>query len=256
MTLISFAQLLPDSHSLPRSYEPNCHVARPELKSALAKIGEVCRFLDLAFAEYFKTSIGKLTHIGQELEYIKSRSESKAISIGSFGEWCERVNHGKLNVGYAAVKTDVERIEPYLRDALEVPYWNMMVQTFLRNKHNNSSFTCDMVFSVVNDKLRELNIRLQKAQATWPGEIPPEVINGIQRRVSVLDDLLEPASDKYNSLEERKVQALQRSSTSELESSNISLSQTAYPSTTLATQSSASGAMTDLVRASVKENGQ
>lgn len=93
------------------------------------------------------------------------------------------------------------RLLLYLQDGLEAPCWDMMVDNFVRSNYVNDQSTHDAAPSVVNDKRRELKLRIQQAKR--------DVEQGTQRRLRVLDTLLVQTSDEYESLREQQVQALQ-----------------------------------------------
>ncbi|KAK5080922.1 hypothetical protein LTR05_008238 [Lithohypha guttulata] len=93
----------------------------------------------------------------------------------------------------------------------------MLAAHFVRSNHVNDQFTYDAVLSVVNDKRRELKLRVQQAEQKWTKDLPDEIEQGVQRWLRFLDELLAQTSDKYESLKEQQVQALQRSPTSGLD---------------------------------------
>ena len=211
---------------MPVAYLPHVSVSQSELKSALIKIAVVCQFLDAAFAEYFRAVISHLSGTTAQLhrlrEQICSRQSGGFHYVGPFGEYCERINaipqadtQARMEK-YEACATGDE-IQPYLQDALEVPYWNMMADQFIKSNHINNQLTYDAVLSVMNDKRRELKLRLWQIKQKWRDILPQEIEDGIARRIGVLDALLAQTSDKYDSLEEQQVQALQKSPTSKFE---------------------------------------
>jgi hypothetical protein len=239
--------------TMPIAYLPHASVSQPELKTALIKIAVVCQFLDAAFAEYFRAVISRLPGTLEKLRKLRGEiclRQSKSIEyIGSFGEYCERINATDLQARmdkYQARATGDE-ILPYLQDALEVPYWNMMTDQFIKSNHINDQFTYDAVLSVINDKRRELKLRLQQVKHKWRNSLPQQIEDGITRRAGVLDALLAQTSDKYDSSEEQQVQALQRSPTSGLESPNASTDPTTPEPAPLTAKVSSADSITDLV---------
>lgn len=231
-------------------------MAQPELRKALVKIAVVCQTLDSAFAEYFRAvinrSIGTRETLRQLREQICSRQSSNMTYIGALGEYCERVNALSPADTYAIIRYEAratgDGIQPYLQDALEVPYWSMMADQFVRSSHINSQLTYDAVLSVINDKRRELNLRLRQVKQKWPDALPQVLEDGITRRISVLDDVLAQTSDKYDTLEEQQVQELQRSPTSGLDNIAMTPDATKLSGNKPMTATTASGEeVTDLV---------
>lgn len=214
---------------MPLAYLPHVSVTQPELRKALVKIAVVCQTLDSAFAEYFRAVINRLQGTTEVLhrlrEQICSRQSKNMTYVGALGEYCERVNGMSPAEMYATIQYQAratgEEIQPYLQDALEVPYWSMMADQFVRSSHINNQLTYDAVLSVINDKRRELNLRLRQVKQKWPDALPQVLEDGIARRIGVLDDILAQTSDKYDTLEEQQVQALQRSPTSGLDAGSM-----------------------------------
>ena len=204
-------------------------VSNSELKTALIKIAVVCQFLDAAFAEYFRLVLSHLQDTKTRLHRIRGQfSPSQAdetIYVGPFGEYCEHINtilrdDKQARTERFRARATGDDVLPYLQDALEVPYWNMMADQFIKSKQHNNELTYETALSVINDKRRELKLRLQQIKRKWSQSVPQEIEDGILRRVSVLDALLAQTTDKYDSLEEQEVRALQRSPTSELGSAS------------------------------------
>lgn len=204
---------------MPIAYLPHASVSHPEVKIFLIKIAVVCQTLDAAFAEYFRIVVGHLQGTSTKLSRIREQiclRQSRGMEyIGAFGEYCERVGAspptmaGATKEKYQACATG-EEIPSYLQDALEVPYWNMMADQFIKSSHINNSLTYDAILSVINDKRRELKLRLQQTKLRWREYLPQEIEAGISRRIVVLDSILAQTSDKYDSLEELQTQLLQR----------------------------------------------
>lgn len=242
---------------MPITYLPHASVSHPEIKKALIRIAVVCQMLDVAFAEYFRVVVSHLQGTGAKLsrvrEQICSRQSRGTEYIGSFGDYCERVSgspqrgSGMMTEKYQARATGDE-IPSYLQDALEVPYWNMMADQFIKSSHSNDQLTYDAVLSVINDKRRELKLRLQQVKQKWRENLPQEIEDGIIRRVTVLESILAQTSDKYDSLEEQQIQLLQRSPTSVLTSTGPP-TDLAVPETTSAmvAKVSTTEGITDLV---------
>lgn len=215
---------------MPMAYFPHVSVTQTELRTALIKIAVVCQFLDMAFAEYFRTAIKPLQGVVSKLETIReqicSRQSDGSEYIGALGEYCERISSlpsGATDVPmerYSGRATGDE-IQPYLQDAFEVPYWDMMASQFIQSHHVNGQFTYDAILSVINDKRRELKLRLQQAKSQWSQQLPEEIEQGVVRGIRVLDSLLAQVSDKYDGLEEPQLKALKQSSASGLESGEI-----------------------------------
>ena len=245
---------------MPAAYLPHVSVSQPELQSALIKIAAVCQFLDAAFAEYFRTVISHLHGTAAKLhrlrEQICLRQSGSIHYIGPLGEYCERIN----STSQADTETEKyqtcatgDEIQPYLQDALEVPYWNMMADQFIKSNHINSQFTYDAVLSVLNDKRRELKLRLTQVKQKWHDDLPQELEAGIARRIGVLDALLAQASDKYDTLEEQQVQALQRSPTSDPEPRSSSTGPTALEEAPIVAKASSATGITELVSIALLE---
>lgn len=238
---------------MPTAYVPHVYANEPGLRKALIRIAVVCQNLDMAFAEYFRVVIGPSQGISEKIgrirEQICSRQSGTVKFVGQFGQYCQNINAlqesdwSARETRYEARATGDE-IQEYLQDALEVPYWNMMADVFIKSTHINDHLTNDAVLSVINDKLRELTLRLQQAKDKWPKALPQEIEAGISRRIATLEALLAQTSNKYDSLEEQQITALQRSPTSGLGSTGLSRALQRSP--LLARTSTMSG-MTDLV---------
>ena len=210
-------------------YLPHVTVSKPELKTALIKIAVVCQFLDAAFAEYFRLVLSHLQDTKARLQRIRGQFSpsqvNETIYIGPFGEYCEHINatlreDKQARTERFRARATGDDVLPYLQDAFEVPYWNMMADQFIKSKQHNNELTYETALSVINDKRRELKLRLQQIKQKWSRSLPQEIEDGILRRINVLDALLAQTTDKYDSLEEQEVRALQRSPTSELNSTS------------------------------------
>lgn len=239
------------------AYLPYASVTQPNIKTAIIKIAVVCQFLDAGFAEYFRLVISLLPSTTLKLqgirEQIHSRQSDNRKEIGPFGKYCERINSTKttgekqaLMEKYLARATG-DGIQPYLQDGLEVPYWNMMADEFIRSNYINNQFTYDAILSMINDKRREIRLRLQQIKQKWPDDLPQEIEDGIARRISILDAMLAQTSDKYDNLEEQQVQVPQRSPTSGLMPGSPAADPPMAAPASLTANPSATDDITDLV---------
>lgn len=137
----------------------------------------------------------------------------QAIYLGDLGNFCEQVartwddpTHGSIN--------DKARGEPpkqhpkftvrhgrdheimyYLQDALEVPYWEFMLDLFLQRRANSTSLSGDFVLRVLDSvKLELLDERCQLLKEL--GLLSPDdmedigpILKGVDARIKLLESV-------------------------------------------------------------------
>lgn len=202
----------------PKSYVPHAPVTLTELKVALIKVAVVCQSLDKAFAEYFRVTISKLDSTKERLRGIREKiTMNQSIGyVGSLGEYCESITtSSKTDQGlpiqtYDTWPTGQDNL-PYLQDALEVPYWNMMANHFIKSSHINSPFTYDMVLSVVKQKRGEIKFLLIQTKQKWGDALPEAIEKGIVHRLDVLDTVIAETPGSHENLLDTQVPILQAS---------------------------------------------
>lgn len=201
-----------------KSYVPHAPVTLTELKNALIKIAVVCQSLDKAFAEYFRVTISKLDSTRERLRRIREKiimNQSQGY-VGSLGEYCESINTSSRTdqeppiQTYDTWPTGQDNL-PYLEDALEVPYWNMMADHFIKSSHINSPFTYDMVLSVIKQKRGEIKFLLVQTKRKWGDALPEAIEKGIVHRLDVLDTVIAETPGSRESLLDIQVPTLQAS---------------------------------------------
>lgn len=180
------------------------------VKSRLLQIAQVTQFLDRGFAEYFQVAVlclGKgnvyklLDDARKTIAKMQNRQEDPdSADIGDLGNFCEQMistfdDPDKRNPRFTVPLQRDQDILHYLQDALEVPYWNFMVDLFLRWKANSNSDSENVVIRVLHsaklellDGKRRLLNELSLLQGEDAEDIDP-IIHGIDERIEVLNSI-------------------------------------------------------------------
>jgi hypothetical protein len=132
----------------PTSYTPYAEVTDRKIKHRLLRIAHRFQFVDRGFTEYFQTvapSFGRdnvqelLGNIRKAITasqnpQLNQGDTSDSIWLGELGHFCEEVaqhwNNRSHEPEIVITRGRSEDILHYLQNALEVPYWNMMLYLF------------------------------------------------------------------------------------------------------------------------------
>ena len=205
---------------LPKQLQDRCYgayatVKSRKIKSRLLQIARVTYFLDRGFAEYFHIAVlsfGKqyaeelLNDARKTISKIQNKqSNPTSADIGDLGHFCEQIaktwdKPGKRNPKFTITQRRDEEVLHYLQDALEIPYWEFMVDIFLGWKANSNSLSGDVVLRVLHsakldllDGRRRLLDEIAPLQGDDVENIAP-IIDGIDARITVLDRLWNSSS--------------------------------------------------------------
>lgn len=126
-------------------------------------------------------------------------NDSESIYLGDLGHFCEEVSRtwsqptGPIPVFLVTHRRD--EILNYLQDALEVPYWEFMVDLFLGWRANSKALGGDVVLRVLDnvkldvlDGKRHLLDDLEKLEGEDKDDITP-IVKGIDARIRVLESM-------------------------------------------------------------------
>ncbi len=177
----------------------------------MTRIAADIEYLDRGFAEYFqavghsddRSAISKLLDRAREY-YVQSRKPSSCSYTGELGNFCESVlatwectTETTEWVEYRPrLRNDKDKIE-YLQDALEVPYWDFMIKSFMdwRQSHpnhvgaNGILYMLNHITTTCRKKIRKLHEELPRLDSE-DQEAGHIVIDGIKQRLELLDSVL------------------------------------------------------------------
>ncbi|KAF7198650.1 hypothetical protein HII31_00389 [Pseudocercospora fuligena] len=232
----------------PLLYQSYASVKSSRVRHILRKIAELLRFLDRGFAEYYQLGASTFDHelIGDQLSTIKDsirmrqQSQSKvrpqaatdSVWLGDLGHFCEEIakrterqNQGLAQSSLKFKITNSSQELRYLQDALEVPYWTMLLNLFLDWRANTRNLMADVILRVLSHfKVEVLNLRhqlrvtLKELEESEPESIEP-ILLGIDTRIDVLQgawdentsqiaDLLQSCFETENNNVESAVQSI------------------------------------------------
>lgn len=194
-------------------YAPYAVVRNRKIKGRLFGIAERFQFLDRGFAEYFQVVVPSYNqdHVRQLLDNVRKdiasrqnrnpdrENDSESIYLGDLGHFCEEVSRTwSQPTGPNPVFTVTHRrdeILHYLQDALEVPYWEFMVDLFLGWRANSKALGGDVVLLVLDnvkldvlDGKRHLLDELEELEGKDKEDITP-IVKGIDARIRVLESM-------------------------------------------------------------------
>jgi hypothetical protein len=197
----------------------------------LLQIARVIQFLDRGFAEYFQVAVlafGKqhaqeLLHDARKsIAKIQNRqNDPSSADVGDLGHFCEQCartwdESRERSRKFSITQRRDEEILRYLQDALEVPYWEFMVDIFLGWKANSNSLSGDVVLRVLHsakldllDGRRRLLDEMAALQGDDGEDIAP-IIGGIDARITILDSLWDSASSNLDDTHYSLVSFLER----------------------------------------------
>ncbi|KAI0099707.1 hypothetical protein GGR51DRAFT_564749 [Nemania sp. FL0031] len=174
----------------PIRFAPCAVVKDPKLRIRLVEIASYIEYLDRGFAEYFQAAgysddreaVHKLLRHARQT--VQRRKPSDSFYTGDLGKFCESVfaawKRPSENREWAhycpKIRNDEDKIE-YLQDALEIPYWEFMINSFM--------------------DWRQINLNhMRRASKAASNSTPEEqegvqvVIEGVEQRLELLDRVL------------------------------------------------------------------
>ncbi|KAF1838922.1 hypothetical protein BDW02DRAFT_626744 [Decorospora gaudefroyi] len=132
-----------------------------------------------------------------------------SADVGDLGHFCEQIARmwdeaAERKPKFTITQRRDEEILHYLQDALEIPYWEFMVDIFLGWKANLESLSGDAVLRVLHSTKLELldgRRRLLDDMVTLQGDevedIAP-ILDGIDARIAILGSLWNSASSNFD----------------------------------------------------------
>ncbi|KAH7358005.1 hypothetical protein B0T11DRAFT_354651 [Plectosphaerella cucumerina] len=219
-----------DGSILYAAYAPYATVSDSKTQNMLLRIYDKLHFLDRGFAEYFTSIVeGDAAHVRTQFQDIRRRFASAQnpnvptsgpdndvdVNLGDLGHFCEQV----LQV-YEAAKPykfpggpifhvtcgDVTDKLNYLQDALEVPYWDLMLKHFGIWRANSHGLMGKAILSIIYSAKLELKVAvaelMQQAAARGIMEDLAPIVKGIKRRIELLDSVRDSSVDGLHILEE------------------------------------------------------
>ncbi|KAI0452094.1 hypothetical protein F5B21DRAFT_484625 [Xylaria acuta] len=194
----------------PTRSAPYAVVRDPRLRVRLTGIAGYIEYLDRGFAEYFQVAgcsddreaVGKLLKYARQ--YVQERKPSSCSYTGELGKFCESVfatwersSETTEWVHYRPrLRNDEDKIE-YLQDALEIPYWDFMIKSFMDWRHSNSNHVgANGILYVLNHITATCRRRIRKIneEASYLGSQEQEAVNavigGVEQRLELLDGVL------------------------------------------------------------------
>ena len=215
-----------------RCYGPYTTVKSRETKLRLLQIARTVQFLDRGFAEYFQVAVlsfGKqhAEHLLHDARKTISKMQNKqndpnSADVGDLGHFCEQIarvwdESGKEKTKFTITQRRDDEIMCYLQDALEIPYWEFMVDIFLGWKANSNSLSGDVVLRVLHsakldllDGRRRLLDEIASSQADAAEDLAP-IIDGIDARITILDSVWNSTSSNLDDTHYSLVSFLERS---------------------------------------------
>lgn len=194
-------------------YAPYAVVRNRKIKGRLFRIAEHFQFLDRGFAEYFQVVVPSYDqdHVRQLLDNVRKdiatrqnrnpdrQNVLESIYLGDLGHFCEEVSRTwsqptRPNPVFTVTHWRDEILH-YLQDALEVPYWEFMVDLFLGWRANSKALSGDIVLRVLDnvkldvlDGKRHLLDELEELEDKDKEDITP-IVKGIDTRIRVLESI-------------------------------------------------------------------
>jgi hypothetical protein len=175
-------------------------------------MSQLFQFLDRRFAEYFQSvvpSFGEdyakelLLDARKTIGKMQNRQfDSASVDLGELGHFCEQVSQSWTQSSTDAKGPNFilthrrdEEIMHYLQDALELPYWEFMLELFLMWRANSTSLSGEILLRV----LYSLKLDLLDGQSALLDEIGHSkaddeqslapILEGIHARMKVLDSV-------------------------------------------------------------------
>ncbi|KAI1428999.1 hypothetical protein F5Y12DRAFT_587293 [Xylaria sp. FL1777] len=191
-------------------FHPYVGIKDRKVRVQLTKIAADIEYLDRGFAEYFQTAgysddrkaVSKL--LDHARESVQRRKPSSCSYTGELGKFCESVlatwectSETTEWVEYRPrLRSDQDKIE-YLQDALEIPYWEFMIKSFMdwRHSHPNYMSANGILYAlthatvVCRRKIRKINEGVPNLDPKDQAAVQV-VIEGIEQRLELLDSVL------------------------------------------------------------------
>ena len=130
----------------------------------------------------------------------KRQNDPASADVGDLGLFCEQIARtwGEPDTRkpkFVVTQRRDEEIMYYLQDALEIPYWEFMIDIFLGWKANSNSLSGEVVLRVLHsakidllDERRRLLDDMASLRKQDAEDIAP-IIGGIDARIEVLESL-------------------------------------------------------------------
>jgi hypothetical protein len=205
------------------------------VKLRLLQLARTLQFLDRGFAEYFQVAVlsfGKqhaqrLLHDARKTisKMQKRQGDPASADVGDLGLFCEQIARtwgepDTRNPKFVVTQRRDEEIMCYLQDALEIPYWEFMIDIFLGWKANSNSLSGDVVLRVLHsakldllDGRRHLFDDIASLRSADKEDIAP-IIDGIDARIEILDSLWNSGSSYLDGTHHSLVSFLEQPSDS------------------------------------------
>lgn len=189
-------------------------------KRKLLKIAKLFQFLDCAFADYFKWVVPaldrdyaeeKLQAVRQDITKRQNRTanEPDSVYLGDLGHFCEEIaltwnnedreRQASPPIFNIITRRDQEAFQ-YLQDALEVPYWELMLDLFVVCQVNQRSYTVNAITRVLHSIALEVRQNLIADLGSKSGEDIKKmgpVIEGINARLEVIDSVWNTEESRF-----------------------------------------------------------
>ncbi|KAI1123140.1 hypothetical protein F5Y10DRAFT_286424 [Nemania abortiva] len=189
---------------------PYASIKDLRLRVRLMKVADYIEYLDRGFAEYFQAVGGSANLEATEIllqrarQSVRQRKPSDCLYIGELGEFCESLlktwkcpNQATKWVHYRPrPRNDQDKIE-YLQDALEIPYWQLMIDSFMKwrqsNVHhmaaNGVLYVLNHITTTCRRKIRNIHTEALKLSPQEQEGIRA-VIEGVEQRLKLFDRVL------------------------------------------------------------------
>ncbi|KAI1347038.1 hypothetical protein F5Y01DRAFT_319115 [Xylaria sp. FL0043] len=181
-----------------------------KLRVRLIRIAGYLEYLDRGFAEYFqaagysddRAAVRKL--LDHARQTIQSEKPSSSSYTGELGKFCESVlaawkctSETTEWVEYRPrIRNDEDKMQ-YLQDALEIPYWDFMIKSFMDWRHshpnhvgaNGMLYVLSHISATCRRNIRRINKEMSKLDQEDQTAVRA-VIEGIEQRLKLLDSVL------------------------------------------------------------------
>ncbi|KAM0331521.1 hypothetical protein ACHAQA_003198 [Verticillium albo-atrum] len=211
------------------TYIPYPTITDPDAKIILLLIGGLLKCLDRTLAGFFASIVAaNPTWVGEQLEDIRSRAakrqpasgqpganyfgQGSVENVGDLGRFFEEVFHAH-NMGKDArdLKFNVTRgtateTLQYLQDAHEVPYWDLILRNFgIRCANSMDPHSEDILQHLCRARLELKFLVTQlkdREEAGNCGDDSTPIVEGIQERIAILDDISDYKMEGLRRLED------------------------------------------------------
>jgi hypothetical protein len=172
-------------------------------------IADCLQRLDTLLADYFHVIITNLKPaetwevIREMLDEAKSKTNQQD-DLGDLGNYCEALysywrNEQQSQEPMFRITRYMKSTLPYLQDALEVGYWNMLSELFLDAYKNNARLVSHWR-GIVKWMLAQSNLEMKTylkhlEEMCDPDQLPSAIVRGIELRIKLLDEVLSSITD-------------------------------------------------------------